>query len=65
MFKKCIKKFMDLNIDNLWALTLQKKRKTDIRNSLTKIIKYESYQVSCLTGEKYRGKMLKDIMRLK
>ena len=56
---------MDLNIDNLWALTLQKQRKIDIRNSLTKIIKYESYQVSCLTGEKYRGKMLKDIMRLK
>lgn len=56
---------MDLNIDNLWALTLQKEQQTDIRNSLTKIIKYESYQVSCLTREKYRGKMLKDIMRLK
>ena len=50
---------MDLSIDNLWALTLQKQRKIDIRNSLTKIIKYESYQVSCLTGEKYRGKNAK------
>ena len=38
MFKKCIKKFMDLNIDNLWALTLQKELQTDIRNSLTKMI---------------------------
>ena len=29
---------MDLNIDNLWALTLQKELQTDIRNSLTKMI---------------------------
>lgn len=32
------KKFMDLNIDNLWALTLQKELQTDIRNSLTTMI---------------------------
>lgn len=56
---------MDLSIDNLWVLTLQKERQIDIRNSLTKMIKSESYQVSCLTRGKYRGEMLKDITRLK
>ena len=29
---------MDLNIDNLWELTLQKEQQTDIRNSFTKMI---------------------------